>query len=592
MTHWIFDTEIIGKDKPVFLVCCEHELTGERHSFWGHKKAHRQDFTDLLLDPCNTWVSFNGIKFDAPLITAWLYGHPVTTIKALASTIIEQRLQPWDAYALARVQPLEFDHIDLFEVAPGVRTSLKTYAGRMFYPSMVDLPFHYDKDLTPKEKRVLEQYCFNDLGVTKALFVELREQLELRKQLSEQHDIDLRSKSDAQVAEAILKKTVGLGKAAKRMPLSVRYTAPPFIKTDNPVVLNLIKEIEATEFIIEKNGSPQLPLWLSERTVELGDGLYQVGIGGLHSKHDKQLHDKATDKFLISDFDVASYYPTIMLICGLKPQMAKGEAFLEAYREIYDRRRKAKREGNKAEADALKISLNGTFGKLGSIYCSFYSPDLLLAVTITGQLNLLCLIAELIKIRDVQVLSANTDGVMVGYTPAQRQRVLKVIAANSKRTGFDYEETPYRSIAMKDVNNYLAITTEGKIKAKGLYAKPGLMKNPTMPVCSQAVSAWLKDAVPVEETIRACTNFVDFTAIRNVTGGAEQYGVQLGRVVRWYMSTEALNPIRYTSNGNCVPKTEGARACMILPEQFPPDLDYAWYIREAHDMLADLGVQL
>ena len=37
------------------------------------------------------------------------------------------------------------------------KTCRKTYAGRMFYPSMVDLPFHHDTDLTPKEQLVLEK---------------------------------------------------------------------------------------------------------------------------------------------------------------------------------------------------------------------------------------------------------------------------------------------------------------------------------------------------------------------------------------------------------------------------------------------------
>jgi len=596
-THFVFDTEIIGDKKPCFLVCCENLTTGEQHSFWGNKKAHRQDFADLLLDDNHTWVSFNGIKFDDPLITMWLYGYDEKTIKQIATQIIESRMMPWDVYRATGTEKLNYDHIDLIEVAPGVMTSLKTYAGRMQYPSMVDLPFEHNLDLTPKQKKVLEQYCLNDLGVTKTLFNTIRSQIQLREELSDQHGIDLRSKSDAQVAEAILKKAVGIFKSTKNMPpISVSYKAPSIIKTKNPVLLELIKEIEAWNFSVnQKNGSPELPLWLAEKPVELGEGLYQCGIGGLHSKHDKQFYAEASDEYLISDFDVASYYPTIILNVGLVPRLpnGRGEAFLNEYRKIYEMRLEAKRKGDKKTADALKISLNGTFGKLGNIYAAFYSPDLLLAVTLTGQLNLLCLIAELIKHKGVKVLSANTDGIMVGYPKAQRDKVLKSIASNAKHTGFEYEETSYRKVAMKDVNNYLAITTSNKVKAKGLYADAGLMKNPTMPICSKAAQLYLMDGTLPEVTIRNDSQlFTDYTSIRNVKGGAEQNGVALGRVVRWYMTTEKMGAIRYSSNGNLVPKTEGAKACMVLPDDFPKDLDHDWYIRETYSMLSDMGVQL
>lgn len=597
MTTFVFDTEIIGDKKPCFLVCCKDIETQQTYSFWGNKKAHRQDFTDLVLDPEHTWVSFNGIKFDAPLLAMWLYGHDEKTIKLMANRIIIDRMMPWDVYRSAQVEALDFDHIDLIEVAPGVMTSLKTYAGRINYPSMVDLPFEHDRDLKSKEKGVLVEYCMNDLGVTEALYNKLRSQIALREQLSNEHGIDLRSKSDAQVAEAILKKAVGINKSSKTIPpLSVRYRTPGFIKTNNKTLLDLIERIEEHDFEINRgNGSPELPKWLSKAPIALGDGIYQVGIGGLHSKHDKQFYVEASDTLMISDFDVASYYPSIMLECGLTPTMpmGKGALFLQAYREIYEQRLAAKRAGDKATADSLKISLNGTFGKLGSIYSALYTPDLMLAVTITGQLNLLCLIAEMVKIKGVQVASANTDGIMVTYPPAARDKVLKVIAQNSKRTGFEYEETPYRKVAMKDVNNYVAVTTGNKIKAKGLYADTGLMKNPTMPICSKAVQLYLLDGTLPEVTIRNDSQtFTDFTAIRNVKGGGEQAGVQLGRVVRWYMTTEDIFPIRYSSNGNLVPKTEGARACMVLPDGFPADLDYDWYIKEAYSMLNDMGVQL
>jgi len=53
-----------------------------------------------------------------------------------------------------------------------------------------------------------------------------------------------------------------------------------------------------------------------------------------------------------------------------------------------------------------------------------------------------------------------------------------------------------------------------------------------------------------------------------------------------------MPPISYVGSGNKVPKTEGARVCMTLPDTLPPDLDIDWYVGEAHQILSDIGVQL
>jgi hypothetical protein len=259
----------------------------------------------------------------------------------------------------------------------------------------------------------------------------------------------------------------------------------------------------------------------------------------------------------------------------------------------------------------------------------------MLAVTLTGQLNLLCLIDELERIKGVTVYSANTDGVGVAYPPAKRASVLKVFAQNAKRTGFEFEETAYRKYAAKDVNNYIAITVDGKVKSKGLYAEKSLEKNPTMQVCADAAAAYLKDGMLPEDFIRCCVDMEDFVAIRNVKGGGVQHlktklvddwelvedhgsaknvwyskatdqhvkrksrpapvevgvgGTPFGRVARWYMTTESMPCISYVGSGNKVPKTEGAKLCLTLPKKLPKDLDLQWYINETWSMLEDMGV--
>ena len=508
---------------------------------------------------------------------------------------------------------------------------------------MVDLPFEHDQDLDPSEMEVLESYCKNDLGVTKALLNRLKPEIELRKEMSAEHGIDLRSKSDAQVAEAVLKKAANIKGKSPVRPSHVSYTAPSFIETDSSVINELIERLNRTNFSINMaNGQVEAPAFLSE-PIEVGGGTYKCGIGGLHSTHDKKLYVEASEDVLISDFDVASYYPNIMLNAGFVPHFegGGGPRFIAAYRDIYEKRIEAKHRGDMKVSNALKISLNGTFGKLGSPYSAFYSPDMMLAVTLTGQLNLLCIIYDLEFNPSVKVMSANTDGVTVQYPRKYRDRVLQVFADNSKRTGFEYEETHYKKIAMKDVNNYIAVTTSGKVKRKGLYAEAGLMKNPTMQVCSNMAADYLKSGVLPSEAIEKYTDIRDFVAIRTVRGGGIQYdslvevddwvqvkpgewyrqawlddgvkkstvkrksppnpvlvgtgGIKFGRIARWYMSNQWFAwplTINYVGSGNKVPKTDGAMLCMTLPDSLPDDLDKEWYIKETFSILKDMGVPI
>jgi len=219
---------------------------------------------------------------------------------------------------------------------------------------------------------------------------------------------------------------------------------------------------------------------------------------------------------------------------------------------------------------------------------------------LTGQFTLLMLIERLENV-GVETLSANTDGIAIRYRKELEKDVQRVVSEFSALSKFAFEFTPYRALAMKDVNNYFAVKPDRSLKVKGIYTpaverKDGketfnLKKNPTAQVAADAVGAWLANGVPFEETIRSAP-FVDFLSARNVTGGGEQSGRYLGKVVRWYQSNAIdLEPIRYASNGNKVAKTDGARACMVLKDRtvHPRDLDYEWYINEAIKIAVAVG---
>ena len=255
-----------------------------------------------------------------------------------------------------------------------------------------------------------------------------------------------------------------------------------------------------------------------------------------------------------------------------------------------NRRLNAKKSGDKVTADTLKICVNGSFGKLGSRYSFLYSPDLLLQTTLTGQLALLMLIESLEQLPGVSIVSANTDGIVIYLKRSRLDDVRNTCADWEIQTSYELEETHYRLIASRDVNNYLAVTTDGQIKRKGVFAAGGLMKNPDRNISYTAVAELLANNTPIENTIKNCKDVTQFVTVRKVTGGAVWQEQELGKAVRFYYSNEvdAQTTINYKKNGNKVPNSDGARPLMTLGD-FPKDIDYQVYIDYANKLLEQIG---
>lgn len=579
----VFDTELF---RNVFLFCGRVLENRNLITIWGDEPGAIGRLTEVMRSGC-TFIGFNSIKFDAPVISAVISGKSQEAVKMIGDAIIQHEMQPWEAERRFGLPHLPFDHIDLIEVAPSF-VSLKMYGARMHMRWLKDLPFAPDTVISEEDREMVLRYCVNDLDTTEELYKRLSFQLALRAQMGEEYGCDLRSKSDTQMAETCFVKRVNLPRRVK-IPRTVRYTAPPYLKFDTPHLQNLLVRMQETSYDILHTGHVKLPDFLGKEVIRLNQGTYQLGIGGIHSTHDKKVCYLGSSEYVVTDIDAASFYPSIWVLWG----HVSGDfnpALTEEYQKVYYRRLKAKAEGNKDVAEGLKVPINGSFGKLLSRYSSMYGPTLGLFITLTGQLTLIMLIEQLEKAGAV-ALSANTDGIAMGYPKSLENAVKSVVSAFEKLSKFDFEYTPYRVLAMKDVNNYIAVKTDRKVKAKGIYAPLDLKKNPTAPACAQAVCEWLAHGTPFMETIQA-SPFTEFISARSVTGGGVQGKEYLGKVVRWYQTTESnLPPLTYNSNGNKVPKTDGAKACMILkdPVIHPTDLDYFWYYRETVKIAASVG---
>jgi hypothetical protein len=601
-------------------------------------------------------VSFNGIYYDVPMICAALAGFSCEQLKWLSDEIIQQKRKPWELNLPIDWQPA--DHIDIMQVLPG-EGSQKSYAGRIHCKRMQDLPFEPDRWLSDVEIVELDSYCENDLDVLEELYKALEPQRVMRTHLSKRYGVDLRSKSDAQMAEAVIKlrceQAIGqrIYKPDIDWNLKFRYNPPAWVAFQTPQLHKTLEIIKECIFGLGANGMVEMPPALKGLEIPLGQAIYRMGIGGLHSS-EKCVSHVADDTWCLRDNDVASYYPNLILLSGEFPK-ALGPVFLDVLCNMKDERldaksleRSLKKNGDTAsyefqiahvENEGMKVMINGTFGKTGSPFSILFAPKMMIQTTITGQLGMLMLV-EWHEHYGIQVVSANTDGFIIRCRRNQVHFSEHLIAQWQEMTGLEMETTEYKAVYSRDVNNYFAIKSN-EVKRKGEYSKSGLIekKNPDCEICSDAVADMLLHGTPILYTLASCRDIRKFVTVQKVTGGgvkmwgdgpqfklvrdmiptieangwarkgrmwtrglqtlsaSEAYAAcfepqrpeYLGKVIRWYYGVNSPGPIVYQGSGNMVGLSYGAKPCMTLPDEFPSDIDYAWYMSKCETILKEIG---
>lgn len=566
--------------------------------------------------------SFNGLGYDNPMTALALAGLHTGQLKAASDELIVGNARPADVLRSRKVKKLGLNHIDTIEVCP-LGDSLKTYAGRKHAPKLQDLPFPPATVLGPPRRAIVRWYCYNDTINTAFVRTHLEEHIQLRVQLSNQHGVDLRSKSDAQLGEVIiakeLEKLTGV-RPKPPGPLSAVgrrffYQPPPYIAFQSLDLRQMLAEMCAAEIEVGPSGHCLAPSAIREQKVVIGGRPYTVGMGGLHSKEKRQTVIADANTRVI-DRDVTGYYPNLILKNGYFPPHL-GHLAQVTYQSIVDRRTNAKPmlktmekagqtdttayETLNAEVGGLKIACNGAmFGKTSDPWSILYAPAQMVQITITGQLSLLMAI-EALELSGIPVVSANTDGIVMACPRDKYDHMEAVFAGWEQVTSLETEETEYAGLYAANVNNYIAVTLDGKTKTKGWYCERGsaqnsvLSKNPDVLVCSEAVQAYLTKGTPLEQHIRQCTDVRKFVSVRLVRGGGvkvwgdDRPAEYLGKTVRWYYGYDVPGEIVYATSGNKVPRSDGAVPCMELPQRVPNDLDYGWYVAKAEAILCNIG---
>lgn len=565
-------------------------------------------------------TGFNSLNFDMTINAMALAGFDCAQLKQCSDKLIIEELRPSDVLKAGGVKKLEVNHVDIIELAP-LSASLKTYGGRLHVRKLQDLPFHPSTVLNSNQQAIVRWYCYNDCTTTIAVADHVQEHLELRKEFGKQYGVDLRSRADAQMAEEVIRQEIKKvngkfppkPKYGEAVGTEFFYKAPSYVKFNTYDLQLALYEMQTSKMVVGPTGHVECPPIIRERVVTIGGKEYKVGMGGLHSKEKTQAI-VATNHKRIFDRDVTGYYPNLILRNGFAPPRL-GHVFLRAFGGMVARRTRAKTLAGEmkeagdtkshqyivvqTEADGLKVVNNGTFGKLSDPFSTLYDVPNMVQVTLTGQLSLLMAI-EMATERGFEVVSANTDGIVITCESDRYSEFNAMFKEWESLTGLETEETEYLGLYSRDVNNYIALKMDRKTKTKGVYCERGsthnsvLSKNPEVLICSDAAQAWIAKGTPVEETIRQSRDFRRFVSLRTVTGGGvkvwdDDHTEYLGKTVRWYYAKDVPGEIVYAKTGNRVPKSEGAKPCMELPQEWPEDVDYDWYVNYAYRILREIG---
>lgn len=536
-------------------------------------------------------TGFNTKSYDLAIIEAALKGGDIQGLRAISNEIIFGKDRPFKTEN-------PFNEIDLIEVAP-LKGSLKLYGGRLHAQRIQELPIDPNVDLAPEDIPIVLDYNCNDLDVTELLKRELTPHLALREKLGAQYNKDFRSLSDAQIAERIITQEIeNIAGSRPRKPgyesaqgLVFTYIAPSYVQFLTPELQAALLEIQQAAITVDLNGYAVCPPQIEGRDFIIGGRVYRMGLGGLHSQETCQAIVADADNY-IKDIDVTGYYPNIILKNKFSSAHL-GDVELIALQSIVDKRYAAKKAGDDVVASSLKIASNGEFGKKSDPFSIVYDPRAMVQTTLTGQLSLLMAI-EYLTLRGFEVVSANTDGIITKVPKVRYGEFREIVTAWEAHTGLETEETNYKAVYSRDVNNYIAVKDDGKCKVKGVYSDKGsalnspLSKNPEALICSEAVQAFLTKGTPIVEFVTNCQDITKFVCLRNVKGGAHKDGFYVGKVVRWYYAKGERGALYKVQTGDQVPKSIGAKPLMELTG-IPADLDRDWYAREAIAILTRIG---
>ena len=513
---FIFDCEVFAHD---WLFVFKEIATGE------YTVIHNDNDAVVAFMERNPFLGgFNNKHYDNFILKGVMCGLTPEQIKEINDLIIVEEVNGWDIPVL-REYRVYFDSFDLMDDCQ-VGLSLKAIEAHLGIPiEETEVDFNITHRLSEKELQETIYYCKYDVDATEKLY---------------------------HLRQAYLKNKVTLGKARNLTDRQAMYMTNAkltsvYLKAQKPekpwddernyqYPEKLLRQYipQGVFDFFDRMKDDRIPndeLFSSKLEIMVGVCPCTIAYGGIHGAIPTYV-EEATETRTIRNKDVASYYPHLMTLMGYCSRNMPSPKMFE---DTLEERVAAKKAGDKATANALKLVLNTTYGAMlngkdGTAFNDLYDPLMGRSVCISGQLFLLELSEHLIaECPTLKIIQLNTDGIMVSFDHEDEAKYQEITQEWQDRTGFELEEDFIRKIVQKDVNNYVEVPADGgepKVKGgqlvRGIAPAGAFNINNNAVVVARAIKQYFIDGTPPEETIAASENILDFQLIAKAGGKYSQ----------------------------------------------------------------------
>lgn len=526
------------------------------------------------------WVGYNNLHYDQFIFKGILCGFDP---KAINDFIIAEGHKGWQYSSLLR--KVYMVNYDVFH--PRTDRGLKTheaYLGNDICETTV--PFDIDRKLTEAEIAETVKYCRHDVEQTIEVFMQRKSEFDARMDLLKMFDLPLvyLGKTDAQLTAIIL------GAERPARPRDDEFDIVPLPCLD----------LGPYDFIRSWYLDPANQDYSATLDFDIAGCPHKCAWGGLHGAIAKY----AGEGYFIN-VDVESYYPAEMIAHELLSRNVRDPSKFKAIRDHRIELKHAKDPRQKA----LKLVVNGTFGASKDKFNALYDPRQANMVCVNGQLMLIDLMHKLVRDVGAEIIQSNTDGVLIrmpdgfdGGPDAFYDRVDDVAYEWEHRTGMGLEFDEFTRVYQKDVNNYVLVAADGSMKTKGAYVKKLGPLDYDLAAVNKALVEFMVHGVPVEDTIAADDDLIDYQRVVKVSG-KYKYGVHgherlTDRCFRVFASTrESDGMIGRVKAGKAKPEKFGNTSEHsfidngdVHGKKCPGYLDKSWYIQLAKTRLAQFGV--
>lgn len=559
-----YDFEVFSHD---WLVVIKDTDTRTTHKIFNDHDALREIYE---MNKNNIWVGYNSRSYDQYILKGILLGMDP---KKINDHIIVKNLGGWQySRAFNQIQFYNFDIMtDKFK---GLK-QLEGFMGNDIRETTVD--FNIDRKLTSKEIEETFFYCNHDVEQTMKVFINRKEEFDSQMNLIKTFKLPLKyiNKTKAQLSAIILE-------ADKR-------------EHDDEFEITIVDTLKVKKYksIVNWYRNPVNLDYKKKLEIEVADVIHLFGWGGLHGARVKY-----QDEGIFINSDVTSFYPSLMIEYGF---LSRNVRHAEKFKEIYDIRVELKKEGKKKEQAPYKIVLNSTYGASKDKYNNLFDPLQANNVCINGQLLLLDLVEHVTdKIPGAKLIQSNTDGVMFKLPNKETIDVYKDVCREwETRTRMGLEHDLIKKVIQKDVNNYIIVMDDGKIKSKGAYVKSLNSLDYDLPIVNKALMEYFISGIPVEETINNCNDLIEFQKVVKVSSKykCSLYGDQVlnENILRVFASRSRRDPGVYKlkKDKDTKDKIGGTpERCFIENGDIkgikvPRKLDKQWYIDTAKKRIKD-----